>query len=98
MVDKIINEFFTPEAEERPELKQIKSSPAKMVSLDEIMPVIANMALNLDIPIDIEQRVNIVYFKIILVLLEKEPILTKDILESLVNFLKMKDDKLNCKN
>lgn len=69
-----------------------------MMSIDDIMPVIATMALSPEIPIDIEQRVNIIYFKIILVLFEKEPILCKDILESLLNFLSLKDDKINCKN
>jgi hypothetical protein len=39
-----------------------------------------------------------VYLKIILVLLEKEPILSKDILSSLLDFLRLKDDKINCKN
>ena len=49
-------------------------------------------------PIDTEQRVVTIYFKIIIVLIEKEPSLYKDILSSLDSFLTLKTEKINCKN
>jgi hypothetical protein len=55
------------------------------------------ITLNSELPVDIEQRVNVIYFKIIILLIEKEPFLHKDILNSLSTFLTLKDDKINCK-
>lgn len=53
VVDKIITEFFKPDVDEKPELKQVKSSPPKIAIIDDILPVIASIATNSEIPIDI---------------------------------------------
>lgn len=63
------------------------------------MPAILAMTLPSysEVPVDIMQRMNVVYFKIIIVLLEKEKILKKYVLGSLGNFLALKSDKILCK-
>ena len=62
------------------------------------MPQLVKMTLNSDLPIDIEQRVNIVYCKIVIVLMEKEVTLYPNILASMDSFLVLKADKINCKH
>lgn len=50
-----------------------------------------------EVPVDIIQRMNVVYFKIVIVLLEKEKSLKKYVLCSLSSFLSLKSDKILCK-
>jgi hypothetical protein len=41
------------------------------VAIEDIVPTLVKSTLSSELPVDIEQRVNIVYFKIIIVLIER---------------------------